>query len=157
MARRWYIFPSGHFRNHYASCSREDRAWVWKPTSTSALLCVFVTQSGPTLCDPIDHSPRGSSVHGILQARILPSSRGSSWHTDRTHISYVSSIHRWVPVPPNALLYRKQLSLSKYTNNTAGEQQLQFPLQEEAYSLRQPKSSFSDHWRSGALLGPQAP
>jgi len=24
-----------------------------------------------TLCDPMDHSPPGSSVHGILQARIL--------------------------------------------------------------------------------------
>ena len=28
-------------------------------------------QSCPTLCDPIDSSPRGSSVPGILQARIL--------------------------------------------------------------------------------------
>ena len=38
-------------------------------------------QSSPTLCDPVDCSPPGSSVHGILQARILewvamPSSRG---------------------------------------------------------------------------------
>ena len=37
----------------------------------------------PTLCDPVDRSPPGSSVHGILQARILewvamPSSKGSS-------------------------------------------------------------------------------
>ena len=32
---------------------------------------VLVTQSGPTLCDPADCSPRGSSVHGILQASIL--------------------------------------------------------------------------------------
>ena len=37
----------------------------------------------PTLCDPMDCSPLGSSVHGILQAKILewvavPSSRGSS-------------------------------------------------------------------------------
>ena len=30
-----------------------------------------VTQSYPTLCDPMDCSPPGSSVHGILQARIL--------------------------------------------------------------------------------------
>ena len=30
-----------------------------------------VTQSCPTLCDPVDCSPPGSSVHGILQARIL--------------------------------------------------------------------------------------
>ena len=28
-------------------------------------------QSCPTLCDPMDSSPPGSSVHGILQARIL--------------------------------------------------------------------------------------
>ena len=28
-------------------------------------------QSCPTLCDPVDYSPPGSSVHGILQARIL--------------------------------------------------------------------------------------
>ena len=28
-------------------------------------------QSCPTLCDPIDRSPPGSSVHGIFQARVL--------------------------------------------------------------------------------------
>ena len=28
-------------------------------------------QSCPTLCDPIDCSPPGSSVHGIFQARVL--------------------------------------------------------------------------------------
>jgi len=44
---------------------------------------VIVAQSCPTLCDPVDCSPPGSSVRGILQARILewvaiPSSRGSS-------------------------------------------------------------------------------
>ena len=44
------------------------------------MLCL-VTQSCLTLCDPMDCSPPGSSVHGILQARILewvvvPSSRG---------------------------------------------------------------------------------
>ena len=54
----------------------------------SLLLC-------PTLCDPMDCSPPGSSVHGIRQAGILgqvatPSSRGSSWSRDWTHIFYVS-------------------------------------------------------------------
>ena len=43
----------------------------------------------------MDGSPPGSSVHGILQARILewvamPSSRGSSWPRDRTPVSHVS-------------------------------------------------------------------
>ena len=28
-----------------------------------------VTQSCPTVCDPMDYSPPGSSVHGILQAK----------------------------------------------------------------------------------------
>ena len=32
---------------------------------------VLVAQSCPTLCDPMDCSPPGSSAHGILQARIL--------------------------------------------------------------------------------------
>ena len=34
-------------------------------------VCVLVVQSCLTLCDPMNHSPPGSSVHGILQARIL--------------------------------------------------------------------------------------
>ena len=44
------------------------------------------------LCDPIDCSPPGSFVHGILQARVLEwvsisSSRGSSQPRDQTHVS----------------------------------------------------------------------
>ena len=51
-------------------------------------------QSCLTLCDPMDRSLPGSSVHGILQARILewgavPFSRGSSQPRDRTRISCV--------------------------------------------------------------------
>ena len=33
--------------------------------------CVLGAQSCPTLCNPMDRSPPGSSVHGILQAKIL--------------------------------------------------------------------------------------
>ena len=56
---------------------------------------VLVTQSCPTLCDPMNCSPPGSSVHGILQARILkwvavPFSRGSSWPRDRNWVSYTA-------------------------------------------------------------------
>ena len=52
-------------------------------------------QSCLTLCDPMDRSPPGSSVHGISQAGILEwgaisSSRGSSWARDRTLISGIS-------------------------------------------------------------------
>ena len=50
------------------------------------------------LCNPLDCSPPGSSVHGILQARILEwvaisFSRGSSRPRDRTRLSCIS---RWV-------------------------------------------------------------
>ena len=40
-------------------------------TSGTQKVKVSVTQSCPTLCDPMDCSPSGSSVCGILQARIL--------------------------------------------------------------------------------------
>ena len=52
------------------------------PPNTSCVLAKSL-QLCPTLCDPMDYSLPGSSVHGILQTRILewvamPSSRGSS-------------------------------------------------------------------------------
>ena len=34
-------------------------------------MCAQTLQSFPNLCDPMDHNPPGSSVHGILQAGIL--------------------------------------------------------------------------------------
>ena len=54
-----------------------------------------VAQSCPTLCNPVDCSPSGSSAHGILQARILKwvaisFSRGSSWPRDRTQVSCIA-------------------------------------------------------------------
>ena len=47
----------------------------WSPTGCCLVLlshiCVLLTQFSLTLCDPMDCSPKGSSVHGISQARIL--------------------------------------------------------------------------------------
>ena len=63
------------------------------------LVCISeVTQSCPTLCDPMDCSPPGSSIHGILQARILEwvaisFSRGSSRPRDRTQVSRIAGRH----------------------------------------------------------------
>ena len=58
-------------------------------------------QSCPTFCNPLDCSLPASSAHEILQARLIdwiavPSSRGSSWPRDQTHISYVSCIGKHV-------------------------------------------------------------
>ena len=59
-------------------------------------------QSCPTLHDFMHYSPPGSSVHRLLQARILEwvvmlSSRGSSQPRDQPCIFYVSCIGRWIP------------------------------------------------------------
>jgi len=59
-----------------------------KITEIKNTVCVGKSlQSCLTLCDPMDYSPPGSSVHGILQARILewvamPFSRRSSQPRD---------------------------------------------------------------------------
>ena len=54
----------------------------------------WVAQSSPTVCDPVDCSPPGSSAGGILQARILEwvaiSSRGSSHPRDHTWVSCIA-------------------------------------------------------------------
>ena len=69
----------------------------------------------PTLCDPMDHSPAGFSVHGILQARILkwvavsgtPFSRGSSQPRDQSHVSCGSCIagRFFTAKPPGEAMY----------------------------------------------------
>ena len=70
----------------------KQKHWLWPPggpyTLNGQLLCA---QSHPTLCDLLECSPPGSSVHGIFQARILVWGaisyfRGSSRPGDRTRV-----------------------------------------------------------------------
>ena len=63
--------------------------------------CVLSRLSCVWLCNLMDRSPSGFSIHGILQARTLeqfavPFSRGSFWPRDRTCIFYVSCFGMWV-------------------------------------------------------------
>ena len=68
----------------WLSCQEHvDLGWSMKIWSTVPLLKVLVAELFPTLCDLMDCSPSGSSVHRILQPRILewvaiPFSRESS-------------------------------------------------------------------------------
>ena len=74
------------------------RCFLCKKKSSYTHMCVCVcvcvhahAQLCSTLCDPMDCSPLGSSVHGIFQARILEwvaicYSRGSSQPRDQTHL-----------------------------------------------------------------------
>ena len=57
--------PEKHSRFSQQSWSLADL--VFDPTGHVQVL----SQSCPTLCHPVDCNPPGSSVHGILQARIL--------------------------------------------------------------------------------------
>ena len=75
------LYWNQHLSNKYRTCC-----------------CCSVAKSCPTPCDPKSYSPPGSSVHGILQARIselVASSffRGPSQPRDRTQVSYTG---RWV-------------------------------------------------------------
>ena len=84
-------------------------AWYFLPreflelaqTNSKALIRARSLQSCPILCNPMDCSLPVSSIHGILQARILewvdiPLSQGSSRPRDRTCISYVSCIRQQI-------------------------------------------------------------
>ena len=89
-ARQYKNFES-YFRTNVSHWEVCIKGWGWCP-----FLCVLVTQSCLTLCDPADCSPPGPSVHGILQVRIpewvaMPFSRGSSWPKDRTQVSCIAS------------------------------------------------------------------
>ena len=79
----------------------ETRVWSLgqeDPLEKEMRVCVCVcvcVWSLPTLCDLIDCSLPGSSVHGIFQTRVLEKvaishSRGSSWPRDQIHVSCVS-------------------------------------------------------------------
>ena len=73
---------------------------IWERVKKAAIL---ITQSRPSLCDPMDYSPLGSSVHGILQERIMewvvmPSVMGSSQPRDQTQVSHIAG--RFLPYDP---------------------------------------------------------
>ena len=78
--KRWFLMKNEKCDNQ---CNREQ-------ASAS-------TQLSPTLCDPMNCSPPGSSAHGIFQARILEwvaisYSRGFSSPRDHTRISCISCV-----------------------------------------------------------------
>ena len=59
-----------------------------------------VAQSCPTLSDPVDCSPPGSSVHGIFQAR------GLEWVASATHINYTHKTRNSAATVFRALIKR---------------------------------------------------
>ena len=83
--------------NTIFKCSHILRFWGIGPQHIFLPCHALCAQSCPTLCDPLDCTLPGSSVHGIFQARILKwvvisSSRVSSRPRNRTRISCISWI-----------------------------------------------------------------
>ena len=64
--RSWWPQRPQHSGN---DASAQEQSNQWEKAVPHSL--TQDAQSCPTLCDPMDHSPPGSSVHGIFQARIL--------------------------------------------------------------------------------------
>ena len=78
---------------------------------------VLVPQSCPTLCNPTDCSPPGSTVHGIFQARMLEwvaisFTSDSSPHRDQTHVSCIAGgfFTTEPPGKPNLFPTKPQMS-----------------------------------------------
>ena len=89
------LFFYRHSCSELHKSSSKPSASLLPDVTTESELKVFVAQSCPTLCDPMDCSPPGSSVRGIFQAKILewvavPSSRGSFRPGDRTRVSCIA-------------------------------------------------------------------
>ena len=67
----WRTFLVMSCSKHPWVCPSKVNGWVQSLICHSDLLAAKSLQSCPTLCDPIDGSPPGSPVPGILQARTL--------------------------------------------------------------------------------------
>ena len=109
----------------------EVKSWVMVLTREIMLkwpsVCVLVTQSYTPLCDPVDCSQPGASVHGIFQGRILewvaisssrnPSSRDQTWVSCIEGRLFTTWATRKVPKWPGIFILlgrRVRLSTSLY-------------------------------------------
>ena len=100
---------------------------LWQSESVS---CSIVSDS----LQPLVYSPPDSSVHGILQARILewaaiPFSQGSFWPRDRTPVSYISGKFFTVWATREAMAAEREKILASYGISVVPECNLWFLFQ----------------------------
>ena len=97
--KMWYVCTHTHTHtmDYYSSIKRNKIVPIswFLPLWSSLSSQVSLTWTCLTLCDPIDYSPSGFSVHRISQARILEwvaisFSRGSSQSKNRTQVYHTS-------------------------------------------------------------------
>ena len=138
----WCEWPNFHF--YYG----ESRRWG---ITSKVTLSVLPAQSRPTLRDPTDSSPPGSSVHGILQARIqewvtISFSRGSSWPRDQTRVSRIGG--RRFNLTILWSLMKQYLRDSLETLTRQGLQQVGVSLQKTDLNIRNNEEILSITWKS---------
>ena len=80
--------------NNQSNPEKGEQNWRYCNFLISNYITTYITQSCPTLCDPMDCGLPGFSVHGIFQAQTLEwvsisFFRGSSLPRDRIRISCV--------------------------------------------------------------------
>ena len=129
--------PEGHSRTHVCQAPRVCAVSKEMPQEGTRPLPTGVSerevaQSCPALCDPMDCSPPGSSVHGVLQARILewvavPSSRGIFPTQGSNRVSCIAG--RFFTEPPGEPHRGKENSFHrKLDSRSALDGLLSFPL-----------------------------
>ena len=89
--------------NNQSNPEKGEQNWRYCNFLISNYITTYIAQSCPTLCDPMDCGPRGSSVHGIFQARVvewvaISFSRESSWPRNWTQVSGI--VGRPLPSEP---------------------------------------------------------
>ena len=97
----WFISHFGIMKNATMKTLRHVLGCTFVSISVFVIY-LLVAQSCLTLCDPMDRSSPGSSVHGILQTRILqwvaiPFSNRPSWPRDQIQVSFVIWATREAP------------------------------------------------------------
>ena len=100
-------------------CGIQVRVPGYRVISIQEVPVLFITQLCLILCNPTDCGPPGSSVHGILQARILewvaiPFSTGSSQPRDQTRVSCIAGrfLTNWVTREAQIFTYLAASDLS---------------------------------------------
>ena len=109
------VLTSEYFFLHFDA----HRSRIWRGYKEMLIWAAETIPVCPTLCNPMDHRPSGSSVHGILQARILewvaipppgdlpdPGIKPESLHWQVVSLPLVP------PVKPNIYLYHGTIARS---------------------------------------------
>ena len=133
----------------------QGRSLHWKYVLGSGQHIVLVAQSCPTFCDPMGCSLLGSSVHGILQARILervaiPFSRGSSWLRGWIQVSFIASRFFYClshQGSPSILIIFKSLKLEQLTKGVNVSREENRPMLRVERKKKQPsKEPEKEQW-----------